>query len=306
MVFNPSSMERLSHVLIGAYILGGFFVMSVSAYYLLKGRHTDFAKKTFFLGLILATVFSVAAPISGHFQAVTVSETQPAKLAAFEGLYHTTTGGSPLVMWGFVDEAAETVRLEMSVPKLLSWMVHGDFDTPVTGLDAFPRSDWPPVAMSFYSYHTMVALGGLFLLLCAVAWLYFLRRRLWTTRWLLWVFVFAVITPFISNQVGWVAAEVGRQPWIVYNLLRTSDALSKSVQSHQVLVSIVLFTVIYVFLILVWLTVLNRKIKTGPEDELSEVEGKPRRMSWIDAVVTGSDTESMTDANLKAEDLKEG
>jgi cytochrome d ubiquinol oxidase subunit I len=301
MVFNPSSMDRLIHVLIGAYILGGFFVMSVSAYYLLKGRHLEFARKTFFLGLILATVFSVAAPISGHHQAVTVSNTQPAKLAAFEGLFVTGTGGAPLALWGFVDESAERLRYAIEIPGMLSWLVHGDTTTPVAGLDRVPSENRPPVAISFYTYHVMVALGGYFLLLCAIGWIYYLRRKLFDTRWLLWVFVFSVITPFIANQVGWVAAEVGRQPWIVYNLLRTGDALSKSVSGGQVLISIVMFTIIYVFLILVWLTVLNRKIKTGPEDELTEVAETPRHTGWIDAAsqLSRPGGTSMTDAGGK-------
>jgi cytochrome d ubiquinol oxidase subunit I len=308
MVFNPSSVERLLHVMIGAYILGGFFVMSVSAYYLLKGRHLDFARKTFLLGLILATVFSLAAPLSGHLQAITMSETQPAKLAAFEGHYHTGSGGTPMVLWGFVDEPAEEVRYDLAVPGLLSLLVHGDAGTPVTGLDAFPRSDWPPVAIPFYSYHVMVGLGVYFLLLCAVGWIYYLRRKLSTSRWLLWVFVFSVIGPFVSNQAGWVAAEVGRQPWAVYNLLRTSDAGSKAVQGDQVLVSIVIFSVIYLFLMLVWLTVLNRKIKTGPEDELGEVEGTPRRVSWIDsaAALAESGGPSLTDSRPQTTDGNEG
>jgi len=307
MVFNPSSVDRLLHVLIGAYMLGGFFVISVSAYYLLKGRHLDFARKTLLLGLIFATVFSLAAPISGHFQAVTVSKTQPAKLAAFEGLYHTGTGGTPLVLWGIIDEAAEELRYEIAVPGLLSWMVHGNTGTPVTGLDQFARSDRPPVALPFYTYHIMAGLGGYFLLLCLIGWIYYLRRKLFTTRWLLWVFVFSVIAPFVSNQAGWVAAEVGRQPWIVYNLLRTSDALSKAVEANQVFISIVLFTIIYLFLILVWFTVLNRKIKIGPEDEAAEIERAPRRMSWIDAAValTEPGGTSMTNARSETTDLKE-
>jgi cytochrome d ubiquinol oxidase subunit I len=187
-------------------------------------------------------------------------------------------------------------------------LVHGDAGTPVTGLDAFPRSDWPPVAIPFYSYHVMVGLGVYFLLLCAVGWIYYLRRKLSTSRWLLWVFVFSVIGPFVSNQAGWVAAEVGRQPWAVYNLLRTSDAGSKAVQGDQVLVSIVIFSVIYLFLMLVWLTVLNRKIKTGPEDELGEVEGTPRRVSWIDsaAALAESGGPSLTDSRPQTTDGNEG
>ncbi len=285
MVFNPSSVHRLTHTLIGAYILGGFFIMSISAYYLLKGRHLEFARKTFFLGLIVATVFSFAAPMSGHFQAVTVSKTQPAKLAAFEGLFETTAGGAPLSLMGIVDEKNERLRYELAIPGLLSLMVHEDASAPVTGLDAFPKADRPPVAMSFYTYHAMVALGVLFALLCVVAWFFYWRKTLFHTRWLLWVFVFAVIGPVVANEAGWVAAEVGRQPWIVYGLLRTSDALSKAVGAGQVLTSIVLFIVIYIFLLLLWFSVLNRKIKNGPDDEMRELDPRSRRWSWIDAAV---------------------
>jgi len=297
MVFNPSSVDRLVHVLIGAYILGGFFVMSVSAYYVLKGRHIDFARKTFFLGLIVASVFSLAAPISGHFQAVTVSQTQPAKLAAFEGHYRTGTGGTPMSIVGVVDETAEEVKYNVAVPGLLSLLVHGDAGVPVTALDTFPREDWPPVALSYYNYHLMIALGMYFLLFCLIAWIQYFRKTLFTARWLMWVSVFSVVGPFIANQTGWVAAEVGRQPWIVYNLLRTSDAISKAVQAEQVLASIILFIVIYALIFLVWITVLNRKIKAGPEEEMSEVDAREHRRSWIDAAtaLAAHGAVSMTD-----------
>jgi len=296
MVFNPSAVDRLVHTLIGAYILGGFLLMSIAAFYLLKGRHVEFGRKTFFLGLIFSTVFSFAAALSGHDQAVKVSETQPAKLAAFEGHYVTGTGGAPLSIAGIVDEKAEKVRYSIALPGMLSWLVYGDASKPVTGLDAFPKSDRPPVALSFYSYHMMVALGGFFVLLCLVGWFFFWRKTLFTTRWLLWVFVFAVLGPMIANQAGWFAAEVGRQPWIVYGLLRTSDALSKAVRGEHVLFSIVLFTVIYIFLLFLWFSVLHRKITHGPEDEMSEVDPKKRRWSWIDAAVllTAPDGASMT------------
>jgi cytochrome d ubiquinol oxidase subunit I len=297
MVFNPSSVDRLVHVLIGAYILGGFFVMSVSAYYVLKGRHIDFARKTFFLGLIVASVFSLAAPISGHFQAVTVSQTQPAKLAAFEGHYRTGTGGTPMSIVGVVDEKAETVKYNLAVPGLLSLLVHGDAGVPVTALDAFPREDRPPVALSYANYHLMIALGMYFLLFCLIAWIHYFRKTLFTARWLMWVSVFSVVGPFIANQTGWVAAEVGRQPWIVYNLLRTSDAVSKAVQAEQVLASIILFIVIYALIFLVWITVLNRKIKTGPVEEMSEVDAGEHKRSWIDAAtaLAAHGAVSMTD-----------
>jgi cytochrome bd ubiquinol oxidase subunit I len=303
MVFNPSSVHRLTHTLIGAYILGGFLVMSISAYYLLKNRHLEFARKTFFLGLIVATLFSFAAPLSGHFQGVTVSKTQPAKLAAFEGHFETGAGGTPLSLMGIVDEKNERLRYELAIPGLLSLMVHGNTKTPVTGLDAFARTDRPPVAVSFYTYHVMIGLGVLFAALCLVAWFFYWRKTLFHTRWILWVFVFAVIGPVVANEVGWTAAEVGRQPWIVYNLLRTSDALSKAVGAGQVLASIVLFIVIYVLLLLLWFSVLNRKIKNGPDDEMGEVDPSKRRWSWIDAaaLLSPSGGESLTEERESTE-----
>jgi cytochrome d ubiquinol oxidase subunit I len=298
MVFNPSTVHRLSHTLIGAYILGGFFVMSISAYYLLKNRHVEFGRKTFLLGLILATIFSFIAPISGHFQAVTVSETQPAKMAAFEGLYETSDGGAPLSLIGVVDESEQKMAFNIAIPGLLSFMIHEDFNEPVTGLDAFPTEDWPPVAITYYSYHAMIALGMYFVLICLIAWIFYLRKKLFTTRWLLWIFVVSVIAPFISNHAGWIAAEVGRQPWIVYNLLRTEDALSASVQGEQILISIILFAVIYILLFIVWLTILDRKIKAGPDDEYSEVEGTSKHQSWIDAaaMLAASDGGTITES----------
>ena len=215
LVFNPSTVDRLLHVWIGAYILGAFFAMSIASYYMIKGRHLDFARKTFVISLIVGTFFSLAAPLQGHFQADTVAHTQPAKLAAFEGLYGTTEGGTPMSLMGLVDEDAQTVRYELAVPGLLSFLLYGDAAKPVPGLDRFPRDEWPPVAISYTSYHLMVMLGMYFIGLCAVAWFFILRRSFVHQRWLQWVFVFSVIGPFAANQLGWVAAEVGRQPWVV-------------------------------------------------------------------------------------------
>jgi len=266
MVFNPSSVDRLVHVLIGAYILGAFFVMSVAAWYLLRRRHEDFARRTLFLGLLVATVFSLAAPLSGHFQARTVAHTQPAKLAAFEGHFHTGTGGTPLHLWGIVDVPGERVTHAVTIPGMLSWLVYEDTSVPVAGLDRVPVEDRPPVAIPFYTYHLMVMLGMGFVGVCLLGWLLYFRGALYRTRWFLWILVVAVLGPFAANETGWTAAEVGRQPWVVYGLLRTQDAVSRSVPGSQILASIVLFGVIYLLLFLVWVFVLNHKIQTGPPE----------------------------------------
>ena len=266
MVFNPSSMDRLIHSILGAYVLAAFFVMSISAYYILKDRHHEFARRSFRIALVFGTLSSLLILFSGHSQARTVSRTQPAKLAAFEGIFRTEASSTPLLLFGIPDQKAEVVHFPVAIPGLLSFLTHSDFNTPVTGLDKFPRENWPPVAVSFVSYHVMIALGVFFVALCLTG-LFFLRRgTLFEKRPLLWIYVFAVAGPFIANQSGWVSAEVGRQPWLVYGLLRTSDGLSKSVEAGQVFISIILFLIIYLLLFAVWIFVLDSKIKQGPEE----------------------------------------
>jgi cytochrome bd ubiquinol oxidase subunit I len=263
-VFNPSTVDRLVHVLIGAVILGSFFVLSISAYYLLKNRHLDFARKSFITALIAAAVASIAILGSGDSHARVVARYQPAKLAAIEGLYKSTEGGAPLHIIGLPDSESKTVRFNMEVPGMLSFLVHRDFSTPVPGLDKF-EPDVPPVVIPFLSFHLMVGLGTFFIALTLYALWCHRRGTLFQKRWLLWVFVFSVIGPFVANQVGWVVAEVGRQPWIVYNQLRTSEAVSQNLVASQVMGSIGMFSVIYALLFVVWIFLLNEKIQKGPE-----------------------------------------
>jgi cytochrome d ubiquinol oxidase subunit I len=266
MVFNPSSVHRLVHTLIGAYVLAGFFVMSIAAYYILKGRHVDFAKRSFTIALVVATVMSLAALVSGDLQGKKVAVTQPAKLAAMEAHFKTTDGPTALNLFGVPDEAEQRVKYAVAVPGLLSFLVHSNFRDPVDGLDKVPRDQWPPVAITFYSFHVMVVLGLMFIVLTLLASYLRWRHKLFEKRWLLWVFVFAVPLPYVANQIGWVAAEVGRQPWVVYGLLRTNDAVSKAVNANQVLGSIIMFLLIYALLFAVWLYVLDKKIRQGPEE----------------------------------------
>lgn len=265
MVFNPSSVDRLLHVLLGAFILGGFFVMSISAWYIIKKRHLDFSKRSFSIALIFSAVSSLAILFSGHSNAIMVSEYQPAKLAAFEGLYETPEAGAPLSIIGLPNSKEKKLDYSLEVPGLLSFLVHGDFDVPVKGLDQFPEEEQPPVAIPFFSYHIMIALGTYFIGITILALYFFWRGVLFEKIWLMWVFVFSVIGPYIANQAGWIAAEVGRQPWIVYNLLRTDEGFSEAVAASHVLTSIILFGIIYALLFSVWLFILNKKIQHGPE-----------------------------------------
>ena len=263
-VFNPSAMDRLFHVLVGALILGAFFVMSVSAYYLLKNRHGEFARKSFAPALVIGMIASLIIVYSGDRQGKIVGEYQPAKLAAMEGVYETTEAGTPMLLFGIPDSQAETMRYKVEIPGLLSFLTHGDFDKPVYGLDKF-EPDVPPVAIPFYSFRIMVGLGIYFIVLTLYGLWCLKKGTLYRKKWLLWIFVFSVIGPFIANELGWIAAEVGRQPWIVYNLLKTGDAVSNGLAASSVVGSIVMFGIIYIMLFAVWIHLLDEKIKKGPE-----------------------------------------
>ncbi len=264
MVFNPSSMHRLSHVICGCWQAGAFLVVSVGAWYLLKGRHHDFARACLKYGLAFGLAASLLQLVTGHISAVGVAKNQPAKLAAFEGLYETTSR-APLYLFGWVNEREEKVY-GLAIPGLLSWLTHGDVEKPVTGLREFPREDWPPVNRSFQFYHLMVAVGFAMIALAALGAYHAYRGTLETRRWLLWLLVLSVLGPQVANQAGWFAAEIGRQPWVVYGLMRTSDGVSPLLKPEVVLSSLILFGLIYLLLFAVFLYLLNEKIQHGPDE----------------------------------------
>lgn len=281
MVFNPSSMSRLTHVLLGCFILGAFVVMSVCAYYLLRGRHVEFARRRLPLALVFATAASWGQLLAGHWSAKVAAAHQPAKLAAFEGLYRTEAR-APAYLFGVPDAATESVRWGVAVPGLLSFLVHEDFEKPVTGLDAFPAEDRPPVQVPFQMYHLMVGLGMFFIGFTTLASFLHWRGRLFDSRWLLRLMVPAVVLPYVANQAGWIAAAVGRQPWIVYGELRTTEGVSRNLAAGNVVFSLVLFTLIYALLFAMFLYLLDRKIKHGP-DEPSQGVGEGRPSPLIEA-----------------------
>ena len=269
MVFNPSSVDRIWHVYMGAWQAGAFFVLSVAAYYLLKNRHAAFAKSTFKIALVVAAVASILQLVSGHQSAAGVAANQPAKMAAFEGHYDDS-GPAPLYLFGWVNEELEKVEFGLPIPGMLSFMIHGDWNTPVTGLNSIPVDKRPPVNVVFQSYHAMVGIGFALIALSWLGLLYLRREKLFAQRWLLKIFVISVLGPQLANQLGWFSAEVGRQPYIVYNLLRTEDGLSKSVTSGEVITSLIMFSLIYLLLFILFIYLLNEKIQHGPsEDDLN-------------------------------------
>lgn len=265
MVFNPSSVDRLLHTISGAWLAGAFLVISVSAYYLIKERHQEFAKASLKIGLFFALFASLFQLVTGHSSATGVSKNQPAKLAAMEAHYNSAKPGD-LYLIGWVDETANEVKLGLAIPGGLSFLLYGDFTKPVVGLDSFLPTDRPPVNFVFQTYHAMVAIGMLLIALSVTGLFLLWRSKLFTTTWFLKILVPSVLLPQAANQLGWFTAEVGRQPWIVYGLLRTSEGLSKAVKAEQVLFSLILFTLVYGLLFALFIFLLDRKIKHGPDE----------------------------------------
>jgi len=267
MVFNPSSVDRIIHVWQGAFLAGAFLVLSVHAYYLLKGRYIVISKKAFKIALAVATIISLTQLVSGHSSADGVAKNQPAKLAAMEGHYEKSAPAD-LYLFGWVDKESQEV-VGLALPGGLSFLVHQDFNAPIKGLNAFPEEDIPSqVNAVFQFYHIMISIGMFIIALTLYASFLWWRSKLFDKRWLLKIFVFSVILPQIANQVGWFAAEMGRQPWIVYGHLRTSEGFSQEVSSNQILFSLILFLLVYSILFLLFIYSLNKKIKHGPSDEV--------------------------------------
>ncbi|MBN8862457.1 MAG: cytochrome ubiquinol oxidase subunit I [Sphingobacteriales bacterium] len=265
MVFNPSSVDRLLHVWIGAFLAGAFLVMSVNAYYIIKKKHLEIARPSFKIALLVATFFSLAQLFVGHRSAEGVAKYQPAKLAAMEGHYDSSAAADMFLL-GWVNDKTQTTS-GIKIPGGLSFLLHQDFKAPVQGLNAIAPADRPgQVNAVFQFYHIMVAIGMLMIGLTLFACLQWKRGKLFEMRWLMLVFAWAVLLPQIANQAGWFAAEMGRQPWVVYGLLRTSDALSATVKAEQVVFSLILFLLVYTTLLALFLYLLNKKIKHGPVD----------------------------------------
>jgi len=264
MVFNPSSVDRLLHVWIGAFLAGAFLVMSVHAWYLLKNKHVELSKRAFKIALVVATVSALGQLLTGHDSASGVAENQPAKLAAMEG-HFDSLAVAPAYIFGWVDKESQKVT-GIGIPGGLSYLIYGDTQEPVKGLNYFPEDERPGALNAIFQfYHLMVAIGMFLIALTLYASFLWWRGKLFDKRWLLWVFVVAVLLPNIANQIGWYTAEMGRQPWVVYGLLRTSDALSSTVTANQVLFSLIMFTVIYTLLFALFIYLLNKKIQAGPE-----------------------------------------
>jgi cytochrome d ubiquinol oxidase subunit I len=185
-------------------------------------------------------------------------------MAAFEGLWETQKG-APLALFGIPDEKKEKTHLFIGIPGLLSYLVYLDTDAEIKGLKDFPEDERPPVFLSFWSYHIMIGLGMLFILQAIIGGYLLVRKKIWETKWYLKILLFSIPLPYIANEFGWIAAEVGRQPWAVYKVLKTADAVSVVVPAWQILFTLVVFILIYSLIFWVFIKLLLKMIRKGPE-----------------------------------------
>ena len=262
-VFNEFAILEFLHVVAAAYLISAFFVMGISAYHLLKKQHIEFFTRSFKIGLVFGLVFSIFIIVQGDMHAVHVTRVQPAKLAAMEAHWETMNK-APIHVFAIPDEANEKNRIQfLSIPGVLSFLGYHDINAEVKGLRDFPKDERPPVLITFISFRVMVALGTLFPLLMIYGWIK--RKQLVENPLYLKIMLLSIPLPYIATELGWVLAEVGRQPWIVYGLMKTSDAASP-VATIQVWTTLIGFILVYGLLGAVGYYLIVKKAVAGPEN----------------------------------------
>jgi cytochrome d ubiquinol oxidase subunit I len=261
-VTQPFAIQQFFHTVSGAYILAGFFVMGISAYHLLRRQHIAFFTKSFRMALTFALIFSLAEIVQGHIHGGEVAKIQPTKLAAMESHWESQAG-APMWLFLIPDEKNERNLVELGrIPGALSMLAYHSFQAPVKGLKDFPKDERPPVALTFVAFRIMVGLGFLFALLTVVGW--FKRNKLVESPGFLKVMLYAIPLPYIALQAGWIVTEVGRQPWIVYGLMKTQDAVSP-IAASQVGVSLAAFILVYSLLGAAAFYLMIRYARLGPQ-----------------------------------------
>ncbi len=270
LLFNPWAGWQYVHNMGGAAITGAFVMASIGAFYLLARRHEEHARMFVRVGVVAGLIFSALQIFpSGDQQGRLVTQNQPATLAAMEALFQTTPG-APLVIIGQPNAETRTIDNPIVAPKMLSMLTYRRWGAEVKGLDAFPPQDWPQnIPLLYYSYHIMVGLGTLFVAVTVVAGFLLWRGKLYRARWMLWILMLSLPFPFIANTAGWMTAELGRQPWLVYGLMRTADGYSKNVSAGNGLFTLLGFLGMYMVLGILFLFLVRREVEIGPTSEMA-------------------------------------
>jgi cytochrome bd ubiquinol oxidase subunit I len=283
LVLNPWALWQYFHNMSGAVITGSFFMASIGAFYLLSKQHVEHGRTFVRVGVTAALIASCLQLFpTGDQQGKMVAQNQPVTLAAMEALYQTQEG-APLHIIGQPDLNKQKMDNPLSIPKMLSFLTYQRWNAEVKGLDAFPQQDWPQnIPLLYYSYHIMVGLGTIFIAVAVLAAFLLWRGVLFDTRAMLWVLLLMLPFPYIANTAGWMTAEFGRQPWLIYGLLRTSEGFSHMVSSGNGWFTLLGFMGMYTVLMTLFLFLVRREIEHGPE---SPVIVHPPRLSRVEVPV---------------------
>jgi cytochrome d ubiquinol oxidase subunit I len=267
---NPWALLQYAHNMSGAVITGAFVMCSVGAFYVLENRFAEHGKIFLRVGVIAGVIACVTQIFpTGDLHGRYLAKHQPAAVAGMEGLF-SSKAGAPIVLIGQPNEERQTIDNPIVVNDVLSFLIYGTTKSEVQGLDAFPRDQWPaPLPLLFYSYHIMAGLGTYFVLLMVIAAFLLWRGKLFRTSWVLWPLLLSLPLPYIANTAGWMTAEIGRQPWVVYGLIRTSEGYSKYVSTGNSLFTLLGFMGIYTVLSILFVVLVYRIIDTGPASEVA-------------------------------------
>jgi cytochrome d ubiquinol oxidase subunit I len=273
---NPWVLWQYTHTMIGAVVTGAFVMAAIGAYYLLVDRFTEYGRTFVKVGVLvgLPAALLMLFP-TGDGQALNVAREQPAALAAMEGRF-TTERGAPLSLFGQPDTEKRRLDNPIEIPGMLSFLAHRSFDAEVKGLEAFPEEDWPDnVPLLYYSFHIMISLGMIFIAVMLLAGFLLWKGRLFTTRPVLWMLMLLAPFPFVANTFGWLTAELGRQPWLVYGLLRTEAGYSQVVSAGNTIFTLLGFMGMYTVLSILFLFLVRREIEHGPEPDATAAPPSP-------------------------------
>ncbi len=261
-VFNPSTIIRFHHTIIASWITSAVMVAGIAGYYVRKSLHGQTARTMLKIGIILFALTPLLQLATGHVHAIEVINMQPEKAAAMEGHFDTTRG-APIYALGYVDEQNQKTY-GIYIPKGLSFLYNFDWNSEIKGLNDYPKEDWPPVNFVFQVYHIMVGAGVAMIALGLLGVYLLWQGRLYDNKWYLFILPFLIPLPHIAHETGWIAAEVGRQPWIIYKLMKTSDAASVVVSAGEITFSLIMFFLIYLLLAVMFIKLSINIVQKGP------------------------------------------
>ena len=267
LLLNPWALIQYAHNMSGAVITGAFVMCAVGAYYLLEGIFVEQGRISLRVGVIAGVIFCILQIFpTGDLHGKYMARHQPVTTAAMEGLFESEVG-APIVLIGQPDVDNERIDNPLVVNKVLSFLIYGTPTAEVKGLKAYSKQDWPTnIPLLYFSYHIMAGLGTIFVAVMMVSAFLLWRDRLFSSRWMLWILLLCLPFPYIANTAGWMTAEVGRQPWLVYGLMRTTEGYSKYVHAGNGLFTLLGFMGMYTLLAILFLYLVHREIAHGPED----------------------------------------